>query len=134
MGDRGNIIVRQAANTNTDDVWFYSHWGGSDLPAVLQKALARKQRWDDPSYLARIIFSEMIKGHVEGETGFGISCSIQDNSHNFLVVDVPAQEVSVVDSSPSEAEGSDGRLPKKFKPIATWSFDDYATLKELPQI
>lgn len=35
--------------------------------------LRREQRWDDASYLARMIFCAVIDGDVNGETGYGIS-------------------------------------------------------------
>lgn len=59
-------------------VYLYSHWDGdedvnrSPLAQKLRKALARKERWDDESYLARIIISEVIKEDIDGETGYGI--------------------------------------------------------------
>ena len=67
MGDRGNIIV--------DGVYLYSHWTGSQLPSILQEALKKQWRWDDGSYLTRIIFCEMVKDDIDGETGYGISNS-----------------------------------------------------------
>lgn len=70
MGNRGNITVRTA---NSPDVHLYTHWRGSELPHILSSALARKQRWNDAPYLARIIFCEMIEGEESEETGFGIS-------------------------------------------------------------
>lgn len=70
MGDKANIIFLDGE----EQVCFYTHCGGSVLPEVLRAALIRgKDRWDDPSYLARIIFSEMIQDDILGETGFGIS-------------------------------------------------------------
>lgn len=82
MGNRANIkIVTGKAN----DIYFYSHWGGYDLPLVLKRALIRgENRWDDDAYLNRIIFSEMIKGNVLEETGFGISLELCDNQ-NFII-------------------------------------------------
>lgn len=59
-------------------VYLYSHWDGdeplekSHLADKLRIALKRKQRWDDESYLARIIVSEVIKEYIDEETGYGI--------------------------------------------------------------
>jgi hypothetical protein len=39
MGDRANVYVK---NTDTQGVFLYSHWGGTELPATVQKALKRK--------------------------------------------------------------------------------------------
>jgi len=90
MGDRGNIVVR---SLHGDDVWLYSHWGGTELKDVLKTVLARKERWDDAPYIARMIFSKMIEGCETEATGFGISTYMCDNEHGILVVDVPNQKV-----------------------------------------
>lgn len=121
MGDRGNIVVRQG-ETNRDDVWFYTHWAGSDLQEVVQKALAKNKRWNDSSYLARIIFDTLTEGQQGEETGFGIAASIGDNSHDIVVVDCPNQSVFVI----AESALNDGRIPNGFKPVKVWSFKDFA--------
>jgi hypothetical protein len=70
MGDRRNVVL---PNEYGESVALYTHWGGSELPATVADALARgKNRWTDETYLTRIIFSEMIKDEVLGETGYGI--------------------------------------------------------------
>lgn len=80
MGDRANVHVAGA--------YLYTHWGGHELPATLQKSLQRgRPRWDDPSYLARIIFCDMVDGDERDLTGFGISAELQDNEHPILEVD-----------------------------------------------
>jgi len=91
MGDRGNIVIRER---NGGEIYLYTHWGGSSLPLVLRSALDRsRDRWDDESYLARIIFSEMIAGDVHGTTGYGISTYRVDENHPDIVVDIAAQRV-----------------------------------------
>lgn len=95
MGDRGNIIVKDADSK----VYLYTHWSGSDLPHVLKRALDRRQRWDDGPYLTRIIFCEMIKGNEQDETGFGIS-SVHGDGNKNLTVDVEAQTVTADDGKP----------------------------------
>lgn len=40
---------------------------------VVKSALIRgKERWDDPNYLNRIIFSELISDDVKGLTNYGL--------------------------------------------------------------
>lgn len=94
MGDRRNVIVKDGGGVG---VGLYSHWGGSYLPVTVRMALARKQRWHDAPYLARIIFSEMVKGDIDGETGFGISSAdyLCEGSDRDIVVDVGKQTVKV---------------------------------------
>ena len=92
MGDRGNIAVLQSGG---DQVWLYSHWGGYDLPNRLKAGLiAGKGRWTDEAYLAKIIFGHAVPSdNWHQETGYGISCRMQDNENPILVVDIPGQRV-----------------------------------------
>ena len=70
MGDRANV---EFFNEEGERLFFYTHHEGSRLPWVVKRALERgKTRWDDSSYLARIIFCELIRNDVDGLTGFGI--------------------------------------------------------------
>lgn len=109
MGDRGNIVVRATKDSNKDDVWFYTHWSGSEIAETAKRALNKaKARWTDSSYFARSVFQELI-GDDTGTTGFGISTTIQDNEHDILVLDTQAQEVFTV----KESDLKDGRLPAK---------------------
>jgi hypothetical protein len=76
MGDRGNIIIEADGQTFPAPVYLYTHWSGSDIPKLLKAALIKGvSRWDDPAYLARIIFQTLIGGD-KGETGFGLSTSM----------------------------------------------------------
>lgn len=92
MGDRGNIVVQEAEGKR---VYFYTHWRGSDIGPVVTKALFKgRKRWDDPAYLGRIVFCELIsQDGSNGTTGFGISAAVCDNSHPILVVDCERQVV-----------------------------------------
>lgn len=100
MGDRRNVVV---VFDDENSVALYSHWGGSDLPETLASALSRGSgRHTDPTYLTRIIFSEMVQGDVLGETGYGIE-PIRTGSTMYceaspgydLVVNVADQTVEV---------------------------------------
>lgn len=62
MGNRGNIKVQYQEG---QPIYFYTHWSGSTINSIVRKALKRGQdRWEDESYLARIIFSELIKDEL----------------------------------------------------------------------
>lgn len=103
MGDRANIRLK---DSESGVMYFYSHWGGSELPLTLKSALVRgKDRWDDSPYLSRIIFCEMIKDDVLDNTGFGLSTYETDNEHTIIEVDTEKNTVSI-----------GGR---------TWTFDEY---------
>lgn len=116
MGDRGNIAVQ----TGDKRVYLYGHWAGCEMPEIVRKALARKQRWDDPPYLARIIFCELV-GDDKGETGYGISATIDDNEHPIIVVNCDRQTVTIE----AEPDGSHG--PRGAAKVV--SFSDYIALE-----
>jgi len=105
MGDRANILVRDGSDPG---VYLYTHNEGYRLPAILQKALKRGEgRWNDDPYLARIIFSEMIRGDIDGTTGFGISAYLTDGRERVLVVDTASRTVTMlVQYSPDKKEWS----------------------------
>ena len=95
MGARANIRVKQSVGDDAY-VYLYSHWKGAELAIDLQRALAKRWRWDDDQYLTRIIFDEMIgpDGHGQ-ETGFGISTYEGDNSYPIITVDPKLQVVEI---------------------------------------
>jgi len=66
MGDRGQVHIIDTG------VYLYTHYGGTNLPEIVRRALARRERWDDPEYLTRIIFCGMVKPDFDGELGYGI--------------------------------------------------------------
>lgn len=70
MGDRVNVRIHFG---NDNWITLYSHWGGHRMARTVAEALKRgKGRWQDPSYLARIIFCKMVFGREEQTTGYGI--------------------------------------------------------------
>ncbi|MEE8241509.1 MAG: hypothetical protein V3R16_09600 [Nitrospirales bacterium] len=92
MGDRANIVILDDFGSG-GEVWLYGHWSGERYEDDLRRALAKRWRWGDPSYLARIVFEEMIKGNEGTENSFGISTSMGDNEHLILTVDCDKKEV-----------------------------------------
>lgn len=73
----------------------YTHWGGSYIPLQLQEALKKRWRWDDPAYLARIIYDTLVDDEFKQETGYGISPYICDNEHPIVYVDMSKQMVTI---------------------------------------
>lgn len=110
MGERGNIVL---LDKNTDNksggsfphpVYFYTHWSGYKLKSTLQAGLVRgKDRWNDPQYLSRVIFCQMIQAQKEDAftavTGFGITSRIGDSGYKLLVVQPDTKTVKELDSS-----------------------------------
>ena len=92
MGDRGNICMVEQDGSK---IFFYTHWNGSNMLNILRNAMIRgKDRWSDEPYLARIIFSEMIKDNIMDTTGYGISTYLADNENDILYVDVREQKIT----------------------------------------
>lgn len=114
MGDRGNIVIGTPDNPG---IFLYTHWTGTEIPATLQAALKRgRGRWDDDSYLARIVFCEMVGAeNFADTTGFGISTNLCDNEHPLLFVDCAAQRVHIGEA-PDRTRGVTAR---------SWSFAEY---------
>ena len=99
MGNRANIVVKSGEK----EIWLYTHSGRDQLPWQLRAALDRgRERWDDPSYLTRIIFCEMIRHSVAGTTGYGISADPCDGS--IITVDCNTQTVEIEGKQPLSFE------------------------------
>jgi len=119
MGDRANVVVQESwapEGQAPGEVFLYTHWGGSELPGILQTALKRNARWTDSSYLCRIIFQTMV-GDDRGETGYGIGASRPDNEYPYLVVDCKEQEIR------AERESD---LPRTV--LKKWSFEEFCNI------
>jgi hypothetical protein len=97
MGDRGQVKI--------GGVTLYTHWGGYTLKADVQRAIAKKWRWGDTSYLTRIIFDEM-KGDDRGETGFGISVGNHSDAWITIEVNDTTKEIEVLENDKPTFRGS----------------------------
>ena len=94
MGDRANVRWR----TEGPEIFFYTHWSGSDLEAIIANALIRgKERWNDGQYLARIVFCEMVMEDVLGKTGYGISTIVGDGDGRYVTIDTQKQTATGFD-------------------------------------
>lgn len=88
MGDRSNIAIVQ---NETERVYLYGHWMGNDSIQIVRDVLERYDRWNDAPYLARMLFSEMIKNELDSSTGYGISTSVVDNEYPIIALDPERQ-------------------------------------------
>jgi hypothetical protein len=108
MGNRAQVHVY--GYEGDVDVYLYTHWGAQELPMVVRNALKRvdsPHRFKDGSYIARIIFSEMIKDDIEGSTGFGIDNVQHGDVWRVITVDTdrgvvefegyPSQDFDIMD-------------------------------------
>ena len=113
MGDRANVAIKQEHGEGM--VYLYTHWGGEELPHDVRVALERgRDRWQDETYLARIIFDSMKGDDVNGATGFGIGTYRPDNEHPIIRIDCDLQRVAY---EPTMYRKDD----------RSWSFEDYVT-------
>lgn len=105
MGDRRNVRLNYGYDKSS--VYLYTHWGGSELPIDVAEALRLgKDRWDDPPYLARIIFSHLVGEDWDTNVGYGIDIKpVSDAALPMVIVDLWRQVVRI-----GEEE---------------WSFEDY---------
>lgn len=94
MGDRRNIKL--VYGEGQPAVYLYTHWNGTELPVILANALksrAGRARSNDPDYLARIIFSAMVKDEIDSDAGYGIAPYRMDHNHDDIVVNLVKQTV-----------------------------------------
>tara|TARA_Y100000310_G_scaffold329677_1_gene399967 strand:- start:1566 stop:1934 length:369 start_codon:yes stop_codon:yes gene_type:complete len=98
MGCRGTIEIWEngaAPKDKESPVVLYTHWGANDMLSNLKTVLKRKERWNDPPYLSRMIFCQMIKGEERDSTGYGIMTNNICDAEKEIVVDCDRQEIIV---------------------------------------
>lgn len=122
MGDRGLVNIKE--DSEDKGVFLYTHWDGTDLPFIVQKALKKQWRWDDPNYLTRIIFCCMVPIiDWDEEHGYGIATTICLPDHLIIVVNVDTKTIGFVKESDYNAD-NEGRVCK------TWTFEEYICIEE----
>ena len=103
MGMRQNVQLIYPAQGETEyqPIFIYSHWGGDDdinnspLAQQVREALSKRDRWDDDSYLARMIFSQIVKdAGIDDPTGVGLSPYEIDPEFPTITVDLGGQTVN----------------------------------------
>jgi hypothetical protein len=93
MGMRRNIALDYGPKEGK--IYLYTHWGAEGLEKTLAKTLDRaRERWNDDSYLARVIFTDMTEGVGDALTGYGISTFENDPEFPTLAVDLPNNTVN----------------------------------------
>lgn len=93
MGDRGQVHIKD------EGVWLYTHWGAYELVDNVRAALAKKWRWDDSEYLARIVFDQMVGDKHGQENGLGISSrGPHGDEWRIIELDCEAKKITVKDN------------------------------------
>ena len=64
----------------------------------MSKVIAKRARWNDSPYLARMVFSEMVRGQLDSDTGYGITPwpEVCDNEHELVILDTGSGRVNEV--------------------------------------
>jgi len=91
MGTRAQVFIKD------EGVYLYQHWDGDNLMDKVVKAVnspVGKGRQDDPEYLARIIFCEMVRGDEAGETGYGIGTNMHGDIEYLVTVDCKKRTIT----------------------------------------
>ena len=81
MGDRASIelVYPREGGKGERSIWLYTHWGATGFPDTLHGVLIQRQRWDDETYLARMIASAIFNNAGIGDsTGAGLAPEYQD--------------------------------------------------------
>jgi hypothetical protein len=108
MGDRANIELKQTGGS----VHLYTHWGGSDVPGLLNRAL-EIGRQDDPSYMARTIASQVFQAAgINDASGAGLAPVYQDGTP--WVVDLEAKTITAPVGWKGSGMGVDAYKTKVF--------------------
>lgn len=89
MGDRAQVHIEDTG------VYLYTHWGATNLPTTVANALGRDARWNDPEYLARIIFDEMTEGSHGSETGHGIGMEQHGDVYRVVHINCAEREMTL---------------------------------------
>ena len=89
MGARAQIEVKQKPHS----VFLYTHlWSGTILQDTIKGMIKGKLRWEDPTYLTRILFDSLIKDD-DGTTGYGIWTFQAGDIEKLVIFDIENQEV-----------------------------------------
>jgi hypothetical protein len=85
------MSTRAQAHVRGTGVFMYQHYDGYNLFEDVCKSVLRAQkagRMNDPEYMARMIFCDMVKDDVEGSTGFGLGPEVHGDIE-YLVHVIP---------------------------------------------
>lgn len=93
MGARVIFNIKQSDGLYT---CLYSHWGETTATEDLALAIGKaRPRWDDESYCARIIISQLVGENWNSELGFGLWASNEPcTDEEWFLIDLPNNTVT----------------------------------------
>lgn len=89
---KGQIVVVLGVDQN---IYLYTHSHGSTVIENAWHTLKRGDNWNNPAYMARMIFNRMTSGNPTGSTGYGIGIS-SFNTHAQVKVDCLNELVTIM--------------------------------------
>ena len=93
MGTRAQVLIEDTK------VYLYQHWSGNRLLDTVVESMKKcSDRWDDPEYLTRIIFCDMVRYDLDGHTGYGIGNSQHGDIEYLVKVDCKKKTVKLYTS------------------------------------
>lgn len=92
MGTRAQVHIKDTG------VYLYQHWDGDGLADKVKTAMkseAGQDRLNDPDYLGRIIFCQMVKDNMKESTGYGIGTHQTSDIEYLITVNCKQKQVVV---------------------------------------
>ncbi len=77
-------------------VYLYTHNYAANLVSDVYRVLSQHKRWDDPDYLSRMIFCEMIPPELwNSDTGFGIGTQMYADVNLLITIDTVKKIIKI---------------------------------------
>lgn len=77
-------------------IYLYTHDGATTLVSTVHDVLSRRTRWDDPDYLARMLFCAMVPPDKwDGQDGFGIGTQYYIDTNLLMVIDTVKKTIAI---------------------------------------
>lgn len=75
-------------------VYLYTHSGAGSLVNDVHSVLSMRQRWDDPDYLAKMVFCKMVPVECwNTDLGFGIGTQLYADVNLLITLDTINQKI-----------------------------------------
>ena len=81
-------------------VYLYTHNDAKSLLTIVHNTLSLKVRWDDPDYLSRMLFCEMIPEQFwSSNSGYGIGTQVYADVELLVSLDTVNQKITLSSGS-----------------------------------
>jgi hypothetical protein len=99
MGDRAAVSIKQGYGEN---VCLYTHWGGSELPATLRRAVISILGGEDNEITNAAVVAAVTAAAMGEETIVGLASTLSSIEYPLLVVDPRTQMITVRNTAYAE--------------------------------